>query len=179
MVCKRAGTLKKYFASDWTDYLSYTVYLRLTSTNQINCRRAPAAVGKSNSYWPMLTVKTCLLYEGDLSQEQEWPNSGNNISAVFFSFFGQIGRGISSLYSRPRHYATRGPNPALWPSLSGHGLWQSDTPLAEHFSITAWYLLSIEEENFSHRKGHAQKILLLFRSTYTWTDTLSSEVQRT
>ena len=49
---KRAGNFREYLAGDWMNHLSDTVYHGLTSTNQINSRRALPAVepvGKLNS----------------------------------------------------------------------------------------------------------------------------------
>ena len=47
---------KQNLAGDWTNHLSITIYYRLTSTSQMNRRRALPAepVGKSNSWWSQL-----------------------------------------------------------------------------------------------------------------------------
>ncbi len=52
---------------------------------------------------------------------------------------------------------------------------QSDTLLVEHFRsvLLLEFYSFLKEENFPHMRRHAQKILVLFGSTYVWEQTFS------
>lgn len=54
---------------------------------------------------------------------------------------------------------------------------QSDTLLAEHFKSASLqdFYSSLKEENFPHIRRHAQKILVLFGSTYIYEKNILSD----